>query len=121
MTGAMVEILPGVSDLRCSDRWSCAGPRRSRTYSGQSGPKACSDSTSNPSLAYHSMLARAFGYVQDRGHALHRSSRHHGISGMPSVAELGASAATWTAAFAGLAASAACSTSMTDSVRNLAS
>lgn len=34
---------------------------------------------------------------------------------------MGASAATWTAAFAGLAASAACSTSMTDSVRNLAS
>jgi len=33
--------------------------RRSRTYSGQSGPKACSDSTSNPSLAYHSMLAHA--------------------------------------------------------------
>ena len=44
---------------RCSDRCNCAGPRRSRTYIGQSGPKESSDSTSNPSLAYHSVLARA--------------------------------------------------------------
>jgi hypothetical protein len=32
--------------------------RRSHTYSGQSGPKARSDSTSNQSSGYHSMLAR---------------------------------------------------------------
>jgi hypothetical protein len=44
---------------RCSDRCNCAGPRRSRTYSGQSGPKECSDSTSNPRCAYQPTLARA--------------------------------------------------------------
>ena len=44
---ATVEAVLGQVQLRLGLR------RRSRTYSGQSGPKACSDSTSNPSWAYH--------------------------------------------------------------------
>ena len=34
--------MSGPPSRRCSDRCNCAGPRRSRTYSGQSGPKTCS-------------------------------------------------------------------------------
>ena len=75
----------GPPSRRCSDRCNCAGPRRSRTYSGQPGPKACSDSTSNPSWTYHSLLARASPLPPPLGH---RSERAHRLPVQPGSAFL---------------------------------